>query len=64
MIIFICMHASIALLFFRKSYNQNKQYGRLRNLNQTSLFLDDADTGLERTDDVPMDEIVLYESSL
>ena len=59
-----CMHASIALLFYRKCYCQYKQYGRLRNPNQTSLFLDDADTGLERTDDVPMDEIVLYESSL
>ena len=58
------MHASIVLLFYRKCYHQNKRYRMLRNSNQTSLFLDDADTGLERTDDVPMDEIVLYESSL
>ena len=60
-----CKYILILLLFCRKFNCQRKQYGRLRTSYQTSLFIDDdADTGLERTDDVPMDEIVLYEASL
>ena len=47
-------------LFCRKFNHRRKQYGRLRNSNQMSFFInDDADTGLERTNDIPMDEIVL-----
>ena len=43
----------IALLLCRKFYHQRRQYGKLRN----SFFInDDVDTGLERTNDIPMDD--------
>ena len=50
--------------FVRKVCQLRKQYGRLRNLDQASNFVnDEADNGLDRTDDNPMDEIVLYEAA-
>ena len=36
------------------------QYGKLRDSDQVSLFVnDELDTGLERTNDIPMAEVML-----
>ena len=45
--------------FVRKSYRLRKQYRKLGYSNQASFFVnDEADTGLDRTNDIPMHEPV------
>ena len=51
---------SLHCYFVRKPNRLRKQYGKLRNSNQASYFVnDEADTDLEMTDSIPMEEIVL-----
>ena len=47
------------MLFLRKFCQSRKQYGRLIQPNQASVFInDEEDAGVDRTNDILMDDIL------
>lgn len=56
----VCTCKYYLAILYRKHYHLRKQYGKLRDSDQGSFFVnDELDTGLEGTNDIPMAEIVL-----
>ena len=47
------------MLFLRKFHQSRNQYGRLIQPNQASVYIsDEEDSGVDRTNDIPMDDIL------